>query len=104
MQRFPDYWELISPSNSAASAGNAFATLRPEKTTQLDMGAQWKGADWQLWTSAYVGVVRDYILFDYTGMKSAVRNIDARTKASRAERWKFFPFFMATCARVIWMK
>ncbi|MGX5663352.1 TonB-dependent copper receptor [Diaphorobacter nitroreducens] len=79
VQRFPDYWELISPGNSAASAGNAFATLRPEKTTQLDMGAQWKGADWQLWTSAYVGVVRDYILFDYTGMKSAVRNVDART-------------------------
>ena len=41
VQRFPDYWELISPGNSAASAGNAFATLRPEKTTQLDMGAQW---------------------------------------------------------------
>lgn len=79
VQRFPDYWELISPGNSAASAGNAFATLRPEKTTQLDVGAQWKGVDWQLWTSAYVGVVRDYILFDYTGMQSAVRNIDART-------------------------
>ncbi|MGE4331166.1 TonB-dependent copper receptor [Diaphorobacter sp.] len=79
VQRFPDYWELISPGNSAANAGNAFATLRPEKTTQLDLGAQWKGADWQLWTSAYVGVVRDYILFDYAAMKSAVRNVDART-------------------------
>lgn len=79
VQRFPDYWELISPGNSAASAGNAFATLRPEKTTQLDVGAQWKGTDWQLWTSAYLGQVRDYILFDYTGMRSAVRNVDART-------------------------
>ncbi len=79
VQRFPDYWELISPGNSAANAGNAFATLRPEKTTQLDLGAQWKGQGWQLWTSAYLGMVRDYILFDYAGMGSAVRNVDART-------------------------
>ncbi|WP_313079071.1 TonB-dependent copper receptor [Pulveribacter sp.] len=78
VQRFPDYWELISPGNSAAGSGNAFATLRPEKTTQLDVGARWQDTQWQLWSSAYVGVVRDYILFDYAAMRSAVRNIDAR--------------------------
>lgn len=79
VQRFPDYWELISPGNSAAASGNAFATLRPEKTTQLDAGINWKGQDWQLWGSAYVGRVQDYILFDYPGMGSSVRNVNAQT-------------------------
>ncbi|WP_370682644.1 TonB-dependent copper receptor [Comamonas sp. GB3 AK4-5] len=79
VQRFPDYWELISPGNSTANKGNAFTTLQPEKTTQLDVGAQWKGQGWQAWASGYLGYVRDYMLFDYMGMGSAVRNVDART-------------------------
>ncbi len=81
VQRFPDYWELISPGNSAADQGNAFATLRPEKTTQLDIGLNWKGAEQgqQLWASAYWGHVQDYILFDYTDMASRVGNVNART-------------------------
>ncbi|MET4579374.1 TonB-dependent copper receptor [Ottowia thiooxydans] len=79
VQRFPDYWELISPHNSASDKGNAFATLRPEKTTQFDVGARWKSEAWQLWVSGYLGVVQDYILFDYLGGKSAVRNVDAAT-------------------------
>lgn len=74
VQRFPDYWELIS-----GKAGNVFATLEPEKTTQLDMGANWKGENWQFWTSAYAGMVRDFILFDYASNPSKARNIDART-------------------------
>ena len=74
VQRFPDYWELIS-----GKAGNVFATLEPEKTTQLDVGANWKGQNWQFWTSAYVGMVRDFILFDYASNPSKARNIDART-------------------------
>ena len=78
VQRFPDYWELISPSNSAATAGNAFANLQPEKTTQLDVGSQWKGEGWQAWASGYAAVVQDYVLFDYVGMSSKVRNVDAR--------------------------
>ena len=79
MQRFPDYWELISPGNSAAGSGNAFATLQPEKTTQVDVGLNWREEDWQLWGSTYAGRVRDYILFDYRGMGSKVRNVSART-------------------------
>nr|WP_187265802.1 TonB-dependent copper receptor [Ottowia sp. GY511] len=79
VQRFPDYWELISPGNSAAGKGNAFGSLKPEKTTQLDVGVNWKSQDWQAWGSAYVGRVQDYILFNYQGMGSAVRNVNART-------------------------
>ncbi|MBD9401983.1 TonB-dependent copper receptor [Comamonas sp. CMM02] len=79
VQRFPDYWELISPGNSAVGKGNAFVTLKPEKTTQLDVGAQWKSDKAQAWVSAYMGVVQDYILLNYPGMTSSVRNVDART-------------------------
>ncbi len=74
VQRFPDYWELIS-----GKAGNVFATLEPEKTTQLDVGANWTGQNWQFWSSAYAGMVRDFILFDYASTPSKARNIDART-------------------------
>ncbi|WP_423459909.1 TonB-dependent copper receptor [Ottowia sp. VDI28] len=79
VQRFPDYWELIPPGNSASGRGNAFITLKPEKTTQLDLGAHWTGEGWQLWASGYAGVVKDYILFDHAGPRSAVRNVDAVT-------------------------
>ena len=81
VQRFPDYWELISPGNSDAGNGNAFSALKPEKTTQLDLGASWKGEQWQAWTSAYLGYIQDYILlFNYQGGKSStVRNVNART-------------------------
>ncbi len=78
VQRFPDYWELISPGNSTADKGNAFGRLKPEKTTQIDVGASFKGDDWKLWLSGYAGVVDDYILFDYSGMGSAARNIKKR--------------------------
>lgn len=79
VQRFPDYWELIAPSNSASDKGNTFVSLKPEKTTQLDLGAHWKGEGWQLWASGYMGVVKDFILFEYAGKRSVVRNVDAAT-------------------------
>ena len=81
-ERFPDYWELFSPNLAPAGASNAFAGVRPEKTTQLDLGAQYKGGAWQAWASAYLGVVDDYILFSYLsgpmGGKSQANNVDAQ--------------------------
>ncbi|MDI9701372.1 TonB-dependent receptor, partial [Burkholderia cenocepacia] len=48
---------------------NAFSAVRPEKTTQLDIGAQYKSDRFDAWVSAYAGYVQDFILFDYaTGM------------------------------------
>ena len=79
VQRFPDYWELISPTNSAAASGDAFNQLRSEKTTQIDVGAQWRNDTWQVWSSAYVGRVTDFILFDYRTGSGVVRNVDANT-------------------------
>ncbi|MBD9442447.1 TonB-dependent copper receptor [Pseudomonas sp. PDM04] len=81
-QRFPDYWELFSPNVGPAGSVNAFDAIKPEKTTQLDFGLQYKTDDLEAWASGYVGQIRDYILFDYTpgmmGMTSQAENIDAR--------------------------
>ena len=82
-QRFPDYWELFSPKSGPAGSLNAFDSIKPEKTTQLDVGIQYKTEQLEAWASGYVGQVRDYILFDYRpgmmGMLSSqAQNIDAR--------------------------
>jgi iron complex outermembrane recepter protein len=79
VQRFPDYWELFSAGlNGPAGADNVFDGIQSEKTTQLDVGIQYQGDALQAWASAYVGQVRDYILFDYRGMSTQADNIDAR--------------------------
>ncbi|PWB32957.1 TonB-dependent copper receptor [Pseudomonas sp. SDI] len=82
-QRFPDYWELFSPKSGPDGSRNAFDKLKPEKTTQLDVGIQYKTEQLEAWASGYIGQVRDYILFDYRpgmmGMlNSQAENIDAR--------------------------
>ncbi|TDF85228.1 TonB-dependent copper receptor [Pseudomonas sp. H9] len=82
-QRFPDYWELFSPKSGPAGSVNAFDSIKPEKTTQLDFGIQYQTEDLQAWASGYVGQIRDYILFNYNtnmmGMSnSQAQNIDAR--------------------------
>lgn len=83
VQRFPDYWELFSANRGPVGADNAFNGIRPEKTTQLDFGAQYQGPKLEAWASGYVGQVRDYILFSYgtnmMGMRSSqAENVDAR--------------------------
>jgi len=83
VQRFPDYWELFSPDKGPTGSLNAFDSIKPEKTTQLDFGAQYEDQKLKAWASGYVGVIRDYILFDYMpggmmGRTSQARNVDAR--------------------------
>ncbi|MBD9512954.1 MULTISPECIES: TonB-dependent copper receptor [Pseudomonadaceae] len=83
VQRFPDYWELFSPDKGPTGSVNAFDSIKPEKTTQLDFGAQYEDEKLKAWASGYVGVIRDYILFDYMpggmmGRTSQARNVDAR--------------------------
>ncbi|WMJ70315.1 TonB-dependent copper receptor [Stenotrophomonas sp. 24(2023)] len=87
--RMPDYWELFSPDRGPAGAANAFAGIRPERTTQLDVGLQYKGPRLQAWVSAYAGQLRDYILFTYhaggmMGSSSQAGNIDARIAGAEA--------------------
>ncbi|KAF1031287.1 MAG: Ferric enterobactin receptor [Pseudomonas sp.] len=98
-ERFPDYWELFSPNTGATGSVNAFDGVKPEKTTQLDFGVQYKSADLQAWASGYVGQVRDFILFDYQpgmmGTTSQASNVNARimggelgTAYKLTEHWK----------------
>ena len=98
-QRFPDYWELFSANVGPAGSLNAFDAIKPEKTTQLDFGLQYKTETLEAWASGYIGQVRDYILFDYTpgmmGTTSRADNIDARIMGGElgaayklTERWK----------------
>ena len=82
-QRFADYWELFSAANQVGIP-TSFETVDPERTTQLDFGIQYSQGPLDAWASAYVGKVRDYILFTYgPGMNplhtiSWTDNIDAR--------------------------
>ncbi|WP_028695548.1 TonB-dependent copper receptor [Pseudomonas cremoricolorata] len=98
-QRFPDYWELFSLKQGPAGSANAFDGIKPEKTTQLDVGIQYRDERLQAWASGYVGQVRDFILFDYRsgmmGPTSQAQNIDARIMGGElgaaytlSERWK----------------
>ena len=88
-QRMPDYWELFSPSRGPDGAANAFAGLQPERTTQLDVGMQYRAGTVDAWASLYAGQVSDYIVFDYLpgatggmgggmgGTTTRARNVDA---------------------------
>ncbi|TFF41813.1 TonB-dependent copper receptor [Pseudomonas sp. RIT623] len=102
-QRFPDYWELFSPTLAPTGSVNAFDGIKPEKTTQLDFGIQYRDERLEAWASGYVGQIRDYILFDYVPGKggmgsklvSQAQNIDARIMGGElgaayklTENWK----------------
>lgn len=98
-ERMPDYWELFSANAGPAGAVNAFAGLATEKTTQLDVGLQYRGTRFDAWISAYAGRVEDFIQFRYTtammGSRSAVSNTDAQTSGAElgvefrpTDRWK----------------
>jgi iron complex outermembrane receptor protein len=88
-ERMPDYWELFSADMGPMGAPNAFAGLAPEKTTQLDIGLQYRSTRLDAWVSAYAGRIDDYILFSYApggmmGMMSSVANVDARVRGAEA--------------------
>ncbi|WP_454832969.1 TonB-dependent copper receptor [Pseudoxanthomonas wuyuanensis] len=81
-RRMPDYWELFSPGSGPIGSVNAFAGVRPERTTQLDAGLQYRSPRMDAWISVYTGRMHDYILFHYMGggaMGSTTRasNVDA---------------------------
>lgn len=89
VERMPDYWELFSPNMGPMGSVNAFSAIRPEKTTQLDIGAQYRGARFDAWVSAYVGRIDDYILFTYEdggmmGQSTMAANVDARIHGAEA--------------------
>jgi len=88
-ERMPDYWELFSANAGPQGSVNAFAGVQPEKTTQLDLGLQFRSSSLDAWVSAYAGRVQDYILFQYRsggmmGSTTQARNVDARIAGAEA--------------------
>lgn len=83
VERFPDYWELFVSNPGPVGTEQPFDSVRPEKTTQLDVGLQYRRGPLDAWVSAYAGVVEDYILFTYVpgamanSVRAEVSNIDA---------------------------
>jgi len=82
-ERAPDYWELFS--KEALNSISAFDGVKPEKTTQLDLGVTHQEGPWDTFASAYISQVQDYILVQSKVSKGArtgitiARNVDART-------------------------
>lgn len=94
--RFPDYWEMIK--NESRDSVSAFST-GPEKTTQLDFGATYRGGQVDVSISGYISTIDDYNLVqnsvvkpaDVMGTRMAVitRNVDAATFGGEASvRWR----------------
>ena len=82
--RMPDYWELFSPDHGPDGSANAFAGVDPERTTQLDLGLNYKGESIDAWVSVYAGRMRDYILFDYGMHGTTAGNADADIRGGEA--------------------
>ncbi|TCZ82437.1 TonB-dependent copper receptor [Lysobacter sp. N42] len=94
-ERMPDYWELFSATRGPTGAANAFAGVETEKTTQLDVGLQYRSSTLDAWVSAYAGRIEDFILFDYMpamggmGPTTVARNVDAAVHGAEAGiAWK----------------
>ena len=97
-ERFPDYWELFVANPGPVGTVQPFDTVRPEKTTQLDIGLQYAKGPLEAWVSAYAGVVEDYILFSYVPgampnmIRAEVSNIDATIAgAEMGASYRFTP-------------
>jgi iron complex outermembrane receptor protein len=89
VQRFPDYWELVSAGKESTDSLSAFDT-RPERTTQLDAGAVVAGRRLSASVSAFASTVDDYILIQSQYPKGArrttvTRNVDASTWGAEAD-------------------
>lgn len=95
VERFPDFWELFSASSAPMGSPNAFSSVQPERTTQLDFGGQYNGETLRSWVSLYTGKIDDYILFRYStggmmGPSSQALNVNARIHGGEAgSQWLF---------------
>lgn len=77
-ERFADYWERGRQDQTTLLSD--FLTIKPEKTTQLDAGVNWRsGSAWSGAVSGFYGKVQDYIQIRWLPTPSLARNIDATT-------------------------
>lgn len=81
-ERFPDYWELFGQHVGATVA--TFGELRPERTTQLDIGLQFHNDRLKAWVSGYAGAIDDFILIHYGMDSGSASNVEARIAGGEA--------------------
>lgn len=87
-ERFPDYWERMRKSPDGGNS--SFLSTKPEKTTQLDIGANWRNGPLALSASAFYGQINDYILINWD--RGQTRNVDARVMGGEIDAsWQFTP-------------
>ena len=90
-ERFPDYWELFNKETPTSLS--AFE-MKPERTTQLDVGILGGSGVWTWSASLFGGRVNDYLLVRsgfMKGMRAAtvIRNVDASTWGGEADlQWR----------------
>lgn len=93
-ERFPDYWERLLRDEDTLNS--AFLSIKPEKTTQFDLGANWTSGAWSGSLSGYIGKVQDYILLTWIA-PTRVRNVDATVVGLEADSvWRFARNWRAT--------
>ncbi len=102
-ERFPDYWEhgKLDPSSVTYATGKSvLMNLKPEKTTQLDVGGSWKAGEWSGSLSGFYNKIVDYILIRWMPAPSGVaRNIDATTYGFEGDlAYRLSPAWTATAA------
>ncbi|MCV2215845.1 TonB-dependent copper receptor [Thauera sp. Sel9] len=105
VERFPDFWEFMRADSGNAANGARFDTLKPEKTTQLDVGADWSVGAWSASVSGFYSKVDDYILLRWVNPSTArVRNIDATVYGLEGDAtWRFAPNWQAV-GTVAWVR
>jgi iron complex outermembrane receptor protein len=89
VERFPDYWELVSAGKESVDSLSAFGT-RPEQTTQLDLGVVHATDRFEFALSAWYASIDDYILIESKypkGMRltTVTRNVEATTWGLEAD-------------------
>ncbi|WP_130804075.1 TonB-dependent copper receptor [Acinetobacter ihumii] len=97
VERVPDYWELFSTAHGNTGMSKpTFNDLNTEKTLQLDLGYQQQYGALSLWTSAYAGLIDDYILMSYhnhpntgghghgSSFSAGAKNVDATIAGAEA--------------------
>lgn len=96
-ERAPDFWEVTKEGagrDNGASV-SAFGAIKPEKTTQSDLGVTLQSGPWQGFASVFYSRIDDYILIESQYAKPAAmgmgvrrttvaRNVDATTWGGEA--------------------
>ncbi|MEO5352125.1 MAG: TonB-dependent copper receptor [Magnetococcus sp. XQGC-1] len=87
-ERTADYWERMKFSQNTvdvATGTSAFLSTDSEKSTQLDLGLNWKKERWQGSVSGFYAKVEDYILLRWSPAPTLTRNVDATVLGGEAD-------------------